>query len=172
MTLKDLIEQLEQFVDDAIANDGDMDITALEGMMQEKADKIDAYGYAHERLSAEIAGAKAQLDYIKEKYETRLRQLENSKLRLEQRLVGYYQQELLGDKEKGNTYRLQFRNYPIVRLNIPAEDLPDEFKTVKTEVKPKLSELKKAIKEDVGGRTVIGFMAELEDNHKAHFKLN
>ena len=169
MTLKELIEQLEQFVDDAIANEGDMDLAVLEGMVKEKADKIDAYGYAHERLSAEIAGAKAQLEYIKEKYETRLRQLENSKLRLEQRLLGYYQQELLGDKEKGNTYKLHFRNYPVVRVNVPADELPEQYKSVKVEVKPKLSELKKAIKETPED---IMFMAELEDNYKAHFKLN
>lgn len=174
MTLAELIERLEDYVDELLTNDSDLTQEQLEqlGLLSEaKADKIDAYGYVHERLTIELAGAKAQLAYVQERYEKKVRQLEVAKLRLEQRLVGLYQQGQLGVVEKGGNYKLNFRNYPTVRLNVPVEELPEEFKEVKTTVKPKLNELKKAIKADVGDRTVIGFMAELEDNIKAQFKL-
>lgn len=172
MTLQELIEKLEGYVDGLLADDADLTNEQLEVLAQlskEKTDKVDGYGYVHERLSAELEGAKAQLLYVTSRYEKRVRQLEVAKLRLEQRLVGLHKDGQLKVTEKGGSYKLNFRNYPTVRVNVNPEDLPEEFKTVETKVKPNKNALKNAIKDDPDS---IAFMAELEDNYKAHFKLN
>jgi hypothetical protein len=170
MTLQELIEKLESFVDELIEGDADL-TTEMLGKLTElseaKAEKIDSYGYVHERLCAEIIGAEARLQYITERYERRVRQLSVAKLRLEQRLVGMYQEGLLKSKEEGKNYKLTFRNYPTVRVNVKPEELPVKFRDEKVVVKPKLNELKKALKDNPDD---IMFMAELEDNYKAQFK--
>jgi hypothetical protein len=82
--------------------------------------------------------------------------------------LAYHAQDLLSDKENGNHFTLQFRNYPTVKVNVKPEELPSKFADVKTTIKPKLNEIKKAMKENPD---YWGFLAELEDNYKAQFKL-
>lgn len=168
MNLKEIVEALEQYVDENIESD-DIDFSYIEQLLTEKKDKIDGYAYVHEKLQLEMVAVKAQLEFIKERYEKKLRSLEVAKLNLEQRLLAYHAQDLLSDKEKGNNYTLQFRNFPVVKVNVKVDDLPEEFKDTKVTVKPKLNDIKKALKETP---EEIAFMAELEDNYKAQFKLN
>lgn len=168
MNLQEIVIAIDDYIDSTI--ESDIDYSHIESLLSEKKDKIDGYAYVHQKLQLDIIAVKAQLEYLQEKYDKKLRALEINKLNLEQRLLAYHAQDLLSDKENGNHFTLQFRNYPTVKLNVKAEDLPDELKDVKISVKPKLNEIKKAIKQDPQCRN-IGCIAELEDNYKAQFKL-
>lgn len=169
-TLLDILAKLDEVAEGLLQEEGEAPLTEeLEGLLSELGEKIDGYGHVHQRLKLEAVAVEAQLMYLKERYERKLERIKNQIKQLEDRLLSYHATGVLGDKQKGKVYSLTFRNYPVVELDVAVENLPDEFKQVKVEVKPKLNDIKKAIKDDPTCRN-IGCMAHLEDNYKVVFK--
>lgn len=171
-TLVDILAKLDEVAEGLLCDqdEGEAPLSAeLERLLTSLEEKIDGYGHVHQRLKLEAVAVEAQLMYLKERYERRLVRIKNQMKQLEDRLLSYHASGILADKQKGKVYSLTFRNYPVVELDVAVENLPEEFKQVKTEVKPKLNEIKKAIKDDPHCRN-IGCMAHLEDNYKVVFK--
>ncbi|MEO1004550.1 MAG: siphovirus Gp157 family protein [Cyanobacteria bacterium J06638_38] len=165
--LSDEIQQLEDAIS-AIADDESLSEEERETKLQEmfaqwldtgesfkvKAEQVARY-IKHQEALAEVRKAEAK------RIQTLAKQTENGAARLRKYLID---QMIRSDVQKidGTTVKLGLRKKPPrVLLNVPAEELPDEY--VQVSYKPDLTKIRKLLKVDASG--AIGW-ASLAENHE------
>jgi len=165
LNLADLNTEAQALFNDILDNLEDEE--NLIKLLETIQDKVDATAYVYDAFDVEIISLKARREAILDKIDRQILAMENAQKAITNRLIYWHQQGKIGQTLVGNERKITLRNYQIVECDNP-DNLPDEYKSVKTTVSAKKDAIKKALKE---GKD-LGLVATLKDNFRPSFGYN
>ena len=121
----------------------------IEGLQMERAEKLENWGLWIKNRRAELEAIKAEIDSLTERKKALEHKIEVS----QESYKGY----LNGEKLSTGRISVSYRKSSSVEFDGDVEALPEALKTVRVEVKPNKTEIKKAITAgmDVPGARIV-----------------
>ena len=121
----------------------------IEGLQMERAEKLENWGLWIKNRRAELEAIKAEIESLTERKKALEHKIEVSQ--------ESYQGYLNGEKLSTGRISVSYRKSSSVEFDGDVEALPDALKTVRVEVKPNKTEIKKAITAgmDVPGARIV-----------------